>query len=114
MLVARADAAGAVDWVVSVDSTINRAHQHATNLPRGEPAEPAESAVEPDVEVAMHVSGRAGADPNGKNQPRPPAQPRRWTRSSRARTTRPITSGLEPPETRPRRHDTISSMGLAA
>lgn len=29
-----ADAAGAVDWAVSVDSTVNRAHQHGTNLPR--------------------------------------------------------------------------------
>jgi len=35
-LLAQADAAGQVDWTVSVDSTINRAHQHATNLPRGE------------------------------------------------------------------------------
>jgi hypothetical protein len=25
---------GLVDWAVSVDSTINRAHQHAMNLPR--------------------------------------------------------------------------------
>lgn len=31
---ARADAAGAIDWTVSVDSTINRAHQHAASLPR--------------------------------------------------------------------------------
>jgi len=35
-LVAEADAAGAVDWNVSVDSTINRAHQHATTLSRVE------------------------------------------------------------------------------
>lgn len=35
-LVAAADAAGEVDWVVSVDSTINRAHQHATNMARVE------------------------------------------------------------------------------
>jgi transposase len=33
-LLADADAPGAVDWAVSVDSTINRAHQHATTLPR--------------------------------------------------------------------------------
>lgn len=33
-LLARADAAGLVDWDVAVDSTVNRAHQHATNLPR--------------------------------------------------------------------------------
>lgn len=35
-LVAEADAAGEVDWTVSVDSTINRAHQHATTLTRVE------------------------------------------------------------------------------
>ena len=52
-LVARADAAGAVDWVVSVDSTINRAHQHATNLPRG-------GRAESDMEVAVRVPDSAG------------------------------------------------------
>ena len=35
-LLAEADAAGDIDWIVSVDSTINRAHQHGTNLPRAE------------------------------------------------------------------------------
>lgn len=33
---AEADADGEVDWTVSVDATINRAHQHPTNLPRVE------------------------------------------------------------------------------
>ena len=33
-LTAAADAAGLVDWSVSVDSTITRAHQHATNITR--------------------------------------------------------------------------------
>lgn len=33
-LIAVGDAAGAVDWSVSVDSTIARAHQHATNVTR--------------------------------------------------------------------------------
>ncbi len=33
-LLAEADAAGEIDWSVSIDSTINRAHQHATTLPR--------------------------------------------------------------------------------
>ena len=33
-LLAEADAAGEIDWMVSVDSTINRAHQHATNMSR--------------------------------------------------------------------------------
>ncbi len=39
-LLAEADAAGEVDWAVSIDSTINRAHQHAAPLPRhtGAPA----------------------------------------------------------------------------
>jgi transposase len=35
-LVAEADAVGRVDWTVSVDSTVNRAHQHATNMSRVE------------------------------------------------------------------------------
>lgn len=29
-----ADKQGAVDWAVSVDSTVNRAHQHGTNMAR--------------------------------------------------------------------------------
>ncbi len=33
-LLAEADAAGDIDWAVSIDSTINRAHQHATTLAR--------------------------------------------------------------------------------
>jgi transposase len=33
-LLTTADARGEVDWSVSVDSTVNRAHQHGTNLPR--------------------------------------------------------------------------------
>ena len=45
LLLSEADAAGEIDWTVSVDSTINRAHQHATNLPRdtGGPVELQES-----------------------------------------------------------------------
>lgn len=35
-LLAEADAAGKIDWMLSVDSTINRAHQHATNAIRVE------------------------------------------------------------------------------
>src|SRR3954451_18677649 len=33
-LLTAADAAGQVDWAVSADSTIARAHQHATNITR--------------------------------------------------------------------------------
>jgi len=40
-LLAQADAAGDLDWDVSVDSTINRAHQHATNMTRQSLAEAA-------------------------------------------------------------------------
>jgi len=45
-LLAEADDRQILDWAVSVDSTINRAHQHATNLPRhtGGPVELHESA----------------------------------------------------------------------
>lgn len=35
-LLALADSGGAVDWTVSVDSTVNRAHQHATSFARVE------------------------------------------------------------------------------
>ncbi len=34
VLTAKADAAGRIDWSLSVDSTIARAHQHATNITR--------------------------------------------------------------------------------
>jgi hypothetical protein len=33
-LLTAADASGMIDWAVSVDSTIARAHQHATNVTR--------------------------------------------------------------------------------
>jgi transposase len=33
-LLAHADAAGDINWTMSVDSTICRAHQHGTNVPR--------------------------------------------------------------------------------
>src|SRR5699024_172836 len=33
-ILAEADAVGDIDWNVSIDATINRAHQHGTNLPR--------------------------------------------------------------------------------
>jgi transposase len=33
-LLTHADAVGEIDWTIAVDSTINRAHQHATTLPR--------------------------------------------------------------------------------
>jgi transposase len=44
-LLAEADASGDLDWTVSIDSTINRAHQHATTLARdtGGPGESHES-----------------------------------------------------------------------
>ena len=49
-LIAQADAEGLVDWSVSVDSTITRAHQHATNTSR-----PTGGCIE------LHESGRRAA-----------------------------------------------------
>ena len=43
---ARADAAGDIDWLVSVDSTVVRAHQHAAGARKGGPAVPASDAPE--------------------------------------------------------------------
>ena len=42
-LQAAADADGQLDWLVSVDSSIARVHQHAATLPRGHTGGPAES-----------------------------------------------------------------------
>jgi len=49
-LIGQADAEGLVDWSVSVDSTIARAHQHATNTTR-----PTGGWIE------LHESGRRAA-----------------------------------------------------
>ncbi|GAB6857703.1 hypothetical protein JCM13591A_23700 [Microbacterium xylanilyticum] len=49
-LIAQADAQGLVDWSVSVDSTIARAHQHATNTTR-----------DTGGWVELHESGRRAA-----------------------------------------------------
>lgn len=35
-VISQADTRGEVDWAVSIDATINRAHQHATNTKRPE------------------------------------------------------------------------------
>ena len=59
-LLARADAAGQIDWTVSVDSTINRAHQHATNLPREAKTDPGRGPGAGGEVSASH--GPAGVD----------------------------------------------------
>ncbi|ALM43639.1 transposase (plasmid) [Streptomyces sp. FR-008] len=41
---ARADAAGDIEWLVSVDSTVVRAHQHAAGARKGGAAAPASDA----------------------------------------------------------------------
>ena len=62
-LLAQADAAGLIDWNVSVDSTINRAHQHATNLPREPKApEPGADVAPPAADVAAQAPAGAGVD----------------------------------------------------
>lgn len=67
-LVAEADAAGEVDWTVSVDSTINRAHQHATTMSRverpagltgGAESNYKNSATDPGNEPPDHAIGRS-------------------------------------------------------
>lgn len=60
VLLAQADAAGEIDWSVSVDSTINRAHQHGTNLPRAEKAVGEDHDSAP--EVTADVVGPTGDD----------------------------------------------------
>lgn len=64
-LTSQADSIGEIDWTVSVDSTINRAHQHATNTTRPESDTGAatrrgesESTVI-DREPAAHAVGRS-------------------------------------------------------
>lgn len=52
-LLAEADAAGQVDWTVSVDASIARAHQHATNTTR--PAQDAGGGVESQESAAERV-----------------------------------------------------------
>ena len=49
-VLAEADAAGQVDWAVSVDATITRAHQHATNTTR------------PDQDTGGSVASQESAD----------------------------------------------------
>lgn len=61
VLLAQADAAEEIDWTLSVDSTINRAHQHATNLPR-EHKNASDAAVEASAQPdAGGVDASAGA-----------------------------------------------------
>lgn len=60
VLLADADAAGQVDRRVAVDSTINRAHQHATNTHRPESCRAAAHAAVP-VPTASLSGTRSGA-----------------------------------------------------
>jgi transposase len=61
-LVGQAQARGQIDWNVSVDSTINRAHQHATNLPRTAKTVPPDQSADPG-EVEEPATGPG--DPEG-------------------------------------------------
>jgi transposase len=55
-LLAQADADGLLDWTVSVDSTINRAHQHATAFARVEGPVGRRSAGDTGGTVELHES----------------------------------------------------------
>jgi transposase len=54
-LLAFADAVGLIIWTVSVDSTINRAHQHAAVARRN----PQDQAEPPGLEPVDHALGRS-------------------------------------------------------
>ena len=56
-LLTEADAADEVDWMVSVDSTINRAHQHATNATRVDQAVGDSRAARSARAAARHTGG---------------------------------------------------------
>jgi len=57
-----ADAAGELDWLVSVDSTVVRAHQHAAGARRAADTLPELEVPEPGVEnVAQLPAGTGGA-----------------------------------------------------
>lgn len=58
-LLAAADTDGEVEWTVSVDSTINRAHQHATNLPREKNNESASDATDTTTDASTLVDAVA-------------------------------------------------------
>jgi transposase len=58
LLQAFADAGGLIDWRVSVDSTINRAHQHAAGA-RHHPEEQVEPPGRPGEEPADHGLGKS-------------------------------------------------------
>lgn len=54
-ILAEADAAGEIDWTVSVDATITRAHQHATNTTR--PDQPTGGTIESQESSHRGTSG---------------------------------------------------------
>ena len=68
---ADADEAGELDWLVAVDSTAVRVHQHGATARRTGGNAPT---VPADREVAQPPRRRAGAPPNDKNCPGEPAQ----------------------------------------
>ncbi len=67
-LLAEADAAGELDWAVSVDSTIVRAHQHSATAQR-EPDDPRRRGARRDP------AGSQGAPSNYRNPPDPRREP---------------------------------------
>ncbi|WP_280492690.1 IS5 family transposase [Nocardia asiatica] len=61
VLLAHADGSGLIDWRVAVDSTITRAHQHATNTRRPEKCQAAArgQGIDAHREPAGHAIGRS-------------------------------------------------------
>jgi len=60
-LLSAAEAAGVIDWAVAVDSTIARAHQHATNVTRHTGA--GSNYTNPRIEPPDHGIGRSRSRP---------------------------------------------------
>lgn len=91
-LTAQAHAIGGIDWTVSVDSTINRAHQHATNTAR------------PEKDTgAVTCRSKSEKDPSRRGRQRPSAGRRSHSGPGPRSTGLPPRAGRHPgPATRQR------------
>ncbi|MGW7615041.1 IS5 family transposase [Streptomyces antimycoticus] len=62
---ARVDAEGGIDWDVSVDSSVMRAHQHAAGAPKAAPPAPLRPSKEGSTEIASDLGGAEPGAPTG-------------------------------------------------
>ena len=92
-ILADADSAGQVDWALSVDSTINRAHQHATNLLRSTDGLVELQESEPGTVCLLHRPLARWFEHED-----PPPRRRAGARADRARGRRTDRRGLHVPD----------------